>query len=333
MAGFLPKVPYRLLGKTGLSVSVLGFGASPLGGVFHAVDEEVCRAAVHEAFAAGINFFDTSPFYGATKSETVLGKSLQGLPRSEIVISTKVGRYGQDEFDFSAERVIASVSESLDRLQTDYIDIIQCHDIEFGDLDKIVSDTLPALMYLKDRGLVKHIGITGLPFKIFHQVLDQAPPDVVDVVLSYCHNSLNDSSLIGELPYLESKGVGVISASPLSMGLLTKQGPPSWHPALPELQQATRKAAEMAEAAGMDIARIALAESLRTPAFGIATTLVGMSKPEEVQRNVQVALEALGLLPLGPQADKEAEVLRSIMEGPLSGIQGVTWGSGRPENR
>lgn len=103
----------------------------------------------------------------------MLGKALKALPRDQIIISTKVGRYGVDKFDFSAQRVTASVEESLKRLQLDYIDLIQCHDIEFGDLDKIVNETLPALAALKSKGLVRHVGITGLPLKIFTYVLDR----------------------------------------------------------------------------------------------------------------------------------------------------------------
>lgn len=189
----LPPVPQRPLGNTGLSVSVLGYGASSLGGVFTvrhqcpphppphppphkaSFDEEEGIRSVHAAFAAGINFFDTSPYYGELRSEKVLGRALQGLPREKLVLSTKVGRYGpeQQHFDFSAARVTASVQESLQRLQTDYIDIIQCHDIEFGDLDQVVTETLPALVKLRDQGIVRHIGITGLPLGIFSYVLDR----------------------------------------------------------------------------------------------------------------------------------------------------------------
>lgn len=108
------------------------------------IDEDEAREAVHEAFRLGINFFDTSPFYGNTKSETVLGKALVGLPRDQIVVATKVGRYGQETFDFSPETVKARFQESLQRLQLEYVDILQCHDIEFGDLAKVRSRQLRA---------------------------------------------------------------------------------------------------------------------------------------------------------------------------------------------
>ncbi|XP_077234003.1 NAD(P)-linked oxidoreductase superfamily protein isoform X2 [Tasmannia lanceolata] len=227
----------RELGKTGLKLSCVGFGASPLGNVFGRVSEEDAIASVREAFHLGINFFDTSPYYGGTLSEIVLGKALQALrvPRNEFIVSTKCGRYS-DGFDFSAERVIRSIDESLGRLKLDYVDILQCHDIEFGSLDQIVNETIPALQKLKEAGKIRFIGITGLPLEVFTYVLDRVPPGSVDVILSYCHYSINDSTLEDLLPYLKSKGVGVISASPLAMGILTESGPPEWHPASSELK-------------------------------------------------------------------------------------------------
>ena len=137
------------------------------------IDEDEGIRAVEAAFRRGINFYDTSPFYGDTRSETVLGKALKRLPRDKVVVATKVGRYGQDTFDFSAARVTDSIYESLTRIQLDYVDIIQCHDIEFGNLDQIIEETLPALAKLRENGVVRHIGITGLPLKIFTYILDR----------------------------------------------------------------------------------------------------------------------------------------------------------------
>lgn len=99
-----------------------------------------------------------------------------------------------------------------------------------------MNETIPALQKLKEAGKIRFIGITGLPLGVFTYVLDRVPPGAVDVILSYCHHSINDSTLEDLLPYLKSKGVGVISASPLAMGLLTESGPPHWHPASPELK-------------------------------------------------------------------------------------------------
>ena len=128
---------YRPLGQTGINVSTLSFGASSLGGVFHQVNEEDGICTVHTALDAGINFIDVSPYYGLTVAETVLGKALKTISRDKYYLATKVGRYGEkiEDFDYSAARVTSSVDESLARLNVDYVDIIQCHDIEFVDLE------------------------------------------------------------------------------------------------------------------------------------------------------------------------------------------------------
>lgn len=177
-----------------------------------------------------MNYLDTSPFYGRGRSEEVLGRALQGIPREKFFVSSKVGRYDVDKFDFSAERVVKSIDESLKRLQLDHIDLVICHDIEFGDLDMIINETIPALQRLRDQEKkLRFIGISGLPLHIFKYVLDRT--DAVDVILTYCHHTLLDSSADSMLDYLTEKKVGIINASPTGMGLLTRQGPPSWHPA------------------------------------------------------------------------------------------------------
>ncbi len=308
---------YNLLGKMDLRVSRLSYGASPLGSAFGPVREEDGIATVHAALDCGINLIDVSPFYGLTKAETLLGKALKTIKRDRYYLSTKVGRYGNDarDFDFSAKRVIASVDESLGRLGLDYVDLIQCHDIEFGSLDQVIHETIPALLKLRDTGKVRYIGITGLPLKIFREVLAQTH---VDVILSYCHYSLNDSSLSQLIPLLKQKGVGVISASPLSMGLLSDQGPPTWHPAPADIQAACAKAAEHCQKRGSNISQLALQYSLANA--DIATTLVGTAKEQNIRMNAQWADEPL-----------DRQLLAEVLEI-LKPIQGKSWPSGRKEN-
>ena len=163
---------YRELGKTGMKVSALGFGASSLGSVFHETKEQQSIEAVLTAVEGGINLIDVSPYYGYYKAETVLGKALPLIPRNKYFLTTKVGRYGVDghnTWDYSAKRAKESVYESLERLHVDYIDVIQVHDIEFqshlpGGLQKVVDETLPALHELKKEGVVRHFGISrGVP--------------------------------------------------------------------------------------------------------------------------------------------------------------------------
>ncbi|KAL1812089.1 hypothetical protein ACET3Z_022154 [Daucus carota] len=315
----MAKMELRELGNTGLKLSSVGFGASPLGSVFGPVSDEVAIATVARAFRCGINFFDTSPYYGGTLSEKVLGKALKasGIPRNEYIVSTKCGRY-KEGFDFSADRVTRSIDESLARLQLDYVDILQCHDIEFGSLDQIINETIPALQKLKQTGKIRFIGITGLPLEIFTYVLDRVPPGTVDVILSYCHYGINDSALEDLLPYLKSKGVGVISASPLAMGLLTENGPPEWHPASNELKAACQAAAVFCKEKGKNISKLAMQYSLSNK--DISSVLVGMNSVQQVEENVAAATE---LATVG----KDEETLLEVEEI-LKPVKNQTWPSG-----
>ena len=202
---------YRQIGGTGMKVSRIGFGASSLGGVFHSVNESDGIEAVHTALDNGINFIDVSPYYGHLKAEIVLGKALRGLERGRYYLSTKVGRYGHDgvnTWDYSAQRATQSVYESMERIGVDRLDLINVHDIEFADLEQICGETLPALVELRDAGIVNHVGITNLNLRHFKYVIDHVAPGMVESVLSFCHYTLNDDSLADYLDYFEARAVG-----------------------------------------------------------------------------------------------------------------------------
>ena len=189
---------YNEIGKTGLRVSNLAFGASSLGGVFHGIREEEAVEAVHTAVDAGLNFIDVSPYYGHLKAETVLGKALKEIGRDRYVLSTKVGRYGKDGvnyWDYSARRAKESVYESMERLHVDYIDLINVHDVEFADLNQVVSETLPALVELKKEGVVGHVGITDLQPENLKWVIEHSEEGTVESILNFCHYCLNDTLL------------------------------------------------------------------------------------------------------------------------------------------
>ncbi|MBM4076822.1 MAG: aldo/keto reductase, partial [Planctomycetes bacterium] len=186
---------YRTLGNTGLQLSALSFGASSLGAEFRSIDIQEAMAAVHMALDMGMNFIDTSPYYGRGMSEVLLGVALRGIPRDKYLIGTKLGRYDRTQFDFSAKRVVESVDVSLHRLGVDYLDICLCHDIEFVEMQQIVDVTLPTLRQLQQQGKVRFVGVSGYPMKIFRFVLDQSP---LDVVLSYNHYTLQNT-MFGDL--------------------------------------------------------------------------------------------------------------------------------------
>nr|WP_320057400.1 aldo/keto reductase [uncultured Bacteroides sp.] len=285
---------YNEIGKTGMKVSSLSFGASSLGGVFHDIREAEGIRAVFTAVEKGMNFIDVSPYYGHYKAETVLGKALKDLPRDAYYLSTKVGRYGKDgvnTWDYSAKRATESVYESMERLNIDYIDLINVHDIEFADLNQIVTETLPALVELRTKGIVKHVGITDLQLENLQWVIEHSAPGSVESILNFCHYCLNDDKLADFLDFFEAHNIGVINASPLSMGLLSQRGVPSWHPAPISLVEACKKAVQHCSSKGCAIEKLAIQYSISNPR--IATTLFSSANPENVEMNIQYAEEAI----------------------------------------
>ena len=306
---------YRRLGGTDLQVSVVGFGASPLGDVFGATDPEEGTRAVHVAIDQGINFFDVSPYYGLSLAEERLGRALEHR-RGEVVLSTKCGRYGANEFDFSAQTIRESIEQSLRRLRTDYVDLLHAHDVEFGNVEQIIEEAIPAMRRLQEEGKARYIGISGYPLGILMRIAQAVP---VDTILSYCHyNLLVDDLSALLIPFAEERGIGVINASPLHMGVLTEQGAPEWHPAPPEIHQAAKQAVEFCQSQGTDLSEVALRFCLDSSR--VVTTLVGMSTTQQVRRNVG-SLEGS----LDPEIIRKVKVI-------LAPVHNVVWPSGRPEN-
>ncbi len=306
---------YRKLGNTGLEVSVIGFGGSSLGSVFAEIDEDEGVRAVHVAVDNGINLIDTSPFYGMTKGETVLGRALREIPREKYLLATKVGRYGNFDFDFSGPRVVQSVDESLRRLGVDYIDFIQAHDIEFGDIDRIADETIPALRRIQASGKARFVGITCLPLKLFRRVMERTD---VDQIQSYCHYCLNDTSLLEWLPYFKSKGVAVFNSAPLAMRLLSDEGPAAWHPAPAELKAKCAEAAQFCKARGQNLSKLALQFALANE--DIPTHIIGTASSRRIIQNIREMEEPL-----------DGELLAGVLKI-LRPVHNLTWPSGRPEN-
>lgn len=279
---------YNEIGKTGMKVANLAFGASSLGGVFHDIKEQEAIEAVYTGVDGGLNFIDVSPYYGHYKAETVLGKALKNIDRSRYYLSTKVGRYGENgvnTWDYSAKRAKESVYESMERLNIDYIDLINVHDVEFcSDLSIIANETLPALHELKAEGVVKHVGITDLQPENLKWVIEHTPKGTVESVLCFCHYCLNDEMLLDYLDFFEKNEIGVINASPLSMGLLSQRGAPAWHPAPEALKQRCAEAAKLCAERGVEIEKLAMQYSVSNPR--IATTLFSSANPKNVLKNI-----------------------------------------------
>lgn len=272
----------RPLGNTGIHLPILGFGASSLGAEFRSITLDEAMRSTKTALDLGINYIDTSPFYGRGMSEILLGMGLKGTPRDSYILGTKLGRYSDKHFDFSAKRVEESVHVSLQRLGTDHLDILLLHDVEFVPLAQIWEETMPALLKMKEQGKARAIGFSCYPMKTFNEVLDHMEDDL-DCVLSYNRYTLQNTSFADDLlPRLQAKNIGAINAGPFSARLLTNAPLPEWLKEPEEVKQAAREAAKLCEKNDVDIAQLALQYSCAHEGF--ASNVAGSANPENIAK-------------------------------------------------
>ncbi|MFC3879579.1 aldo/keto reductase [Algoriphagus namhaensis] len=306
---------YRKLGKTNLEVSILGFGASPMGNVFDPVSESTAVTSVHLALDHGINFFDVAPFYGLTLAEERLGKALKGH-RKDIILASKCGRYDLQDFDFSRKRIHDSIDETLSRLHTDYLDLYQLHDIEFVDKNQIINEALPAIQEVKKSGKARFVGITGLPVRYLAQIAREAE---VDTVLSWAHYNLLEDEILDDLvPLSKEKGFGLMNAAPLMQRILSDAPLPEWHRSPKEMKALQPQLISLCNSYGLELSQVAI--SFATAHTDISTTITGMCKPEIVQKNV----EALDL-------NIPVELFEKI-EKLVASVKNQMWFEGKAEN-
>ena len=208
------------------------------------------------------------------------------MDRSSYILTTKCGRYVPGEWDFSKERIKRSIPESMERLGVDYLDVVECHDIEWGDLNQVVDEALPVLREYKAQGMIGYIGITGYTLDVLEKV---AVEQQVDTMMSYCNYNLQDRRLLDVAKRLKKAGIGVFNCSAMHMGALTTKGAPQWHPAYPEVLELCREASDLCQKNGTTIEQVALEFSLNNPVdSGISTTVVGCSTPDNVLKNLEV---------------------------------------------
>ena len=306
---------YRQLGKTDLHVSRLSFGASPLGNVFNEVSEADSIRAVHAAIDSGINFFDVAPFYGDTLAETRLGKALQGK-RDSVILATKCCRYGNGVFDFSYERVLRSVDESLERLQVDYVDVLTVHDIEFGDRQQVLTEAIPAALKVRERGKARYIGFSGLPVRYLAQIARQV---TVDTVLSWGHYNLLEDEINDELvPLSIQKSFGLMNAAPLMQRILSEAPVPIWQSSPQAVKDLQPALLDLCQEYGLGLSDVAVNYAVSHPV--IATTIVGMSEQQQVEQNLR-ALE----LQIPDELLQRIETL-------VAPVKNQMWFEGKPEN-
>ena len=272
----------RILGNTGIELPILSFGASSLGAEFRSITLEEAMLSTQTAIELGMNFIDTSPFYGRGMSEILLGIGLKGIPREKYLLGSKLGRYSDIHFDFSAKRVAESVHVSLKRLGTDYLDVLLLHDVEFVPLEQIWQETLPAVLELKKQGKVRAVGFSCYPLKTFNAVLDHVE-DHIDCVLSYNRYTLQNTTYVDKLlPRLIAKKIGAINAGPFSARLLTNSELPAWLKEPEPVKAAARAAAKLCAGRGVDIAQLALQFSCENPC--LTTTIAGSANPANIRK-------------------------------------------------
>ncbi|MBP3962570.1 aldo/keto reductase [Paenibacillus lignilyticus] len=205
---------YTTFGRTGLSVSKLGLGGAPLAGDFGRTDEAEVQSLIHEAIDSGINFIDTAPKYGMGESERRIGKALIGR-RDKVILASKAVR---SDLRYDYDSTIRSVEESLQRLQTDWIDILQLHDVETQPVDLIMNETVPALEKLKQDGKIRFTGVTT---RVLPLLMDYMRTGSFDAIQFYTRYMLIDHTAKDEvMPLAQETGIGVINGSVLGLGML-----------------------------------------------------------------------------------------------------------------
>lgn len=291
---------YRKLGSSGLEVSEISLGSwlTYSGGV----EREQAQACVKAAFEQGINFIDTANVYGRGAAETVLGDALSGYERSSYVLATKVYFQMSDtDRGLSAEQIHKQIDASLARLQTDYVDLYQCHRY---DEDTPLQETMQALTEVVKAGKARHIGFSEWPVQRIEESL--AMPGVERWVSSQPQYSmLWRTPEVEVIPLCEREDISQIVWSPLGQGVLTGKYRPGEQPPADSrassesmsgfmdrlmqdpILEAVQRLHPVAEQAGMTMPQLALAWVLRQP--NVASAIVGASRPEQVRANASAS--------------------------------------------
>jgi D-threo-aldose 1-dehydrogenase len=286
------------LGRSGLRVTRLGFGAAPIGGLYTAVDDADARATVDRAWELGIRTFDVAPLYGYGAAERRLGSALAGRPRDEFVLSTKVGRlvrpsdaitptddvdpqamdgrqdafYVRSEpvrmvFDFSADGVRRSIEESLARLGLDRIDIALIHDPDTH-WAAAIDEAFPALARLRGDGVVRAIGVGMNQSAMLARFAREGDFDVFLLAGRY---TLLDQDALGELlPLCVERDIAVLAGGAMNSGILadpTPGGRFDYQPAPPAIVERARRLAAICARHGVPLRAAAVQFPLAHPAI------------------------------------------------------------------
>jgi D-threo-aldose 1-dehydrogenase len=294
------QLPLRRLGRTGMDVTALCIGTSPLASMArlygYEVDERRAIDTVLAAFDSPITFLDTSNGYGEDgTAEKRIGAAIRergGLP-DRAVLATKVDP-DPATGDFSGARVRASYAESLERLGVDRVPLLYLHDPERISFEQAVADDgpVPALVALREKGLVDHIGVAGGPTDVLSRYVDTG---VFDVLLSHNRYTLLDRSARDLYESAAARGIGVVNAAPYGGGMLAKgpevQSSYAYGARDERIAQAARAMKAACDRRGVPLAAAALQFSMRAPFIG--STVVGVSAPERVAQTVAYAQQEI----------------------------------------
>ncbi|KAF7282329.1 uncharacterized protein LOC143202702 [Rhynchophorus ferrugineus] len=305
------RMTYNPLGNTGINVSKISLGTGGFSYFYGDYDIDECKKTVHEAIKRGVNFIDTAAWYGHGESEKILGLCLEGIPRQAYYLGTKCCRYEKDPkcmFNFSAERTRKSINESLSRLKLDYVDIIQCHDIEFApNLDIVINETLPTLQEICRSGKANHIGITGYPLSVLKECVEKSKVPI-DTILTYCRSSMIDNTLDNYTEFFKSRKMGIIQAAVHAMGLLTNDGPQTWHPAVDHIKQVCSQAREYCKSENIELGKLALYHALQHQQAG-DTILIGIKTRTLLNYNLDVLFNGLS-----PEEHEAYQEVKKILQ-------------------
>jgi D-threo-aldose 1-dehydrogenase len=287
------------LGKTGLLVTPLCVGTSALGSFpaqyGYEVSTERAIATLHRVFESPINFIDTSNEYGKGESERRIGRVLAergGLPEG-FVLATKVDPLPGSS-DFSGERVRASVSESMERLGLERLQLVFLHDPEKITFEESTAagGAMEALVRLRDEGTIEHLGVAGGPIDL---MLRYVRMGIFEVVISHNRCTLVDQSAEPLLKEAAEAGIGFINAAPYGGGILVK-GPDvvpkyCYQPASERTIQRVKQMQTLCQERDVPLAAAALQFSIRDER--IASTIVGITEPERIDETLELAEWAL----------------------------------------
>ncbi|CAD5214980.1 unnamed protein product [Bursaphelenchus okinawaensis] len=315
------KTTYRRLGDTDIIVSAMGLGVASFGEIYGPAPSDPAEI-VRTSLVNGINVIDTGYWYGQRRSEATLGKALKNIPRHVYYLCIRVGRFELDyarPFDYRADKILTSLTKSLSLLNQKYADIcfLQVADTEWeNNLNTILEETLPALRIAQNSNKIKYIGLAGYSLSKMRKIIDKSSIKI-NVCLNYCRATLMDNSLAESIKYFNEKKIGVLNGGCFSMGMLTEQGPPLWHPANYNTREITKEAVNYCKSKDIRIEKLSLSYSLRFP--GITCCLVS------IENLSQLVINLTTLWNNGTLQNKELRVLDRIKRRYLDKIENKEW--------